>query len=212
MMFYIISSKSMVDSSKTINKNKIGANEVNISPAHCLIYNENYPNEYLYIDNELDRFRYERTNYLERVQPTQQLIKYSIFTYPIKFIENKDLIKWILIPISSKRNDTFYIMNQMKNRYLCVSNSHSDIFNMRRKLDLSTLSKDFKERAKCMWRLDSQNKNNKQYIVKSLYYNEPLFASSNFFKTSILRRNVYTWYKSSSKSAQYIWNFQCKQK
>ena len=170
LMFYIILNKSfrtVYTSSIKNNVNKsmtyhngflipleVGVGGAKVAPTDCLIYNQDYPNEYLYIGNELDRFRYERTNYLERIQPTQQAIKYSIYTYPLKFIENYDLIKWSLIPISSKRNDTFYIMNQMKNTYLCASSYHSDIFNMRRKIDLMKLSKDFKDRAKCMWRLD----------------------------------------------------------
>ena len=170
----------------------------------CLIYNDEYKHEYLFTSDQLDPADY---------------YKRKVYTYPLQHVDVFDLIKWHLIPIGDS-NDTFYIMNSHFNEYLCASDFHLDLFELRRKVSTSKLNdaKSMDEHKNCEWRLepvideismvaDEIEKLNR-FIIWNVAHREPLYAASTLFKTLKNTRNVFTWH-SIPNSKQFVWHVDC---
>ena len=184
---------------------------------YCVIRNEAYKNEYLYLDENIMK---------------------KVFTSPAndEFIQDFSQMEWLLIPNPSS-NDTFYMMNSASNELLCASKHHLDLFKLRRKLDMIQLSEndfniftgenkndDFNE---CIWKYQEIEKRNtdfkskddddafngkgKRYVIWSVKYKEPLYAGSFLLKSSLVgKRNVYTWHKKPD-TLQFIWHVYCNE-
>jgi hypothetical protein len=165
----------------------------------CLIQNDEYKYEYLYTSDQLDPADY---------------YKRKVYTFPLQHLDAFDPIKWYLIPMGHF-NDTFYIMNHQFNEYLCGSDFHLDLFELRRKVSMSKLVDKTIEHKNCEWRLEPlmdesnvETQSSNRFIIWNVKYNEPLYAASTLFKTLNYKRNVFTWH-SKPNSKQFVWIVDC---
>jgi hypothetical protein len=186
--------------------------------SYCVIRNEEYEKEYLYLDDATMK---------------------KVFTSPVsdELIQDFTQMEWLII--STSLNDSFYIMNSASNELLCASKHHLDLFKLRRKLDMIQLSEDnfniVAEENKnghfdeCIWKFQEIQKRNKKfglktkdnddlfngkgkiYVIWSVKYKEPLYAGSFLLKNRIVgKRNVYTWHKKPD-TFQFIWHVYCNE-
>jgi hypothetical protein len=92
----------------------------------CVLHNQEYKYEYLYVTRETD----------ESISDTTKLFTlHKVYTYPLIHLNDFDRIKWRFELIKNQANDTYYLINLKYNEYLCATDSHSDYFFMRRKVN-----------------------------------------------------------------------------
>lgn len=173
----------------------------------CLIRNKQYKDEYLYsVINEY--YTFEGRYHLNRKETIQK-----VFTNEIdkKYIETLSQMLWIFEPANQEiNNQTYFIRNlAFSNYYLCPNPNHLEIYKHRRLIGFKKDDIELKKSNECIWRVDSSaNKNN--YLISSVFYNEPLYAASNLLTTAIsMRRNVFSWYKQKPDSKQFFWHLEC---
>jgi hypothetical protein len=193
----------------------------------CVIHNKEYKYEYLYVTRETDETDGDQT---------KLFISHKVYAYPLIHLDDFDRIKWRFEMVKEQANETFYLINMKYNEYLCATDSHMDIFFMRRKLITSRyksnylieaeyigpndtnyeeyggdydIASDYEWRKKCEWKFESIDEDKKNYIIWNVYYQEPLYAASGLFKPlSNHNRNIFTWY-GSPNSNQFVWQVDC---
>ena len=203
----------------------------------CVIHNQEYKYEYLYVTRETD----EKMNGDDgdATKSTKMFTQHKVFAYPLIHLDDFDRIKWRLELIQKDQsNDTFYLINIKYNEYLCAKDAHTDIFFMRRKLNtirpkskylieaeyindtqqededdedyVGEMTDNYDDwRKKCEWKFESMDENKKNYIIWNVFYQEPLYAASGLFKPlSNHNRNVFTWY-GLPNSNQFVWQVDC---
>jgi hypothetical protein len=185
----------------------------------CFIENANYKSEFLYAsphkkgDDDWIPFSKSKGNKTVQFKHTSK----NVFTneLKLKYMTGIDQVEWLIRPVNWF-NETFYISSvKYANYYLCSTHKFSDLFNLRRKVQLIKLNKEsVTSNFKCMWRVTEMeslglNPNFDQgYVLWNEYYEEPLYASSYLFKKSDNRRAVYTWH-GLPNSKQFLWRISC---
>jgi hypothetical protein len=204
---------------------------LNHSPTDCLIKNEKYQFEYLYAAsdeddalinknykvheslNDEEKIIEKKTNFENEDDNNNSInmiyVSRQAYVYPLGLIYDYDLIKWSIIPISTPKNQTFYIRNKLNNQYLCASQSHTNsFFKTRRKVFTHSIVDHLDQRPECMWKFEKFQNKMKLFIIWNVKYSEALYAAGSLFYDMELGRNVYTWHKKPD-SNQFYWNLHC---
>ncbi len=173
---------------------KIQINEISNEESfgtECLIHNREYSFEYLYSTNNFD---------------LDQILSRNVYTRPIAKINKLDKMRWNI----TKAIDTnaFYLRNNMYGKYLCASDTHDDLFNLRRIVQIMKISENSTiEFKNCQWKLEkvSSKSRSRVYSIQNIKYQEQLYASSPFFTGKFINRVIYLWYRpTNSKQAKWI--------
>ena len=180
----------------------------------CLMQTKNYQSEYLHATKDFDYF----LNGF-RLKPSDFHL-YSRFTKRVvasKEVKLKEKIpfqnasfSWQFHSVKDQKNTFFIRSLHYSNEYLCSTNSHLDLFNSRRKVNLIRINKmRMKENSnkKCMWRLDADQVKN-AYFIWNVYYKEPLYIASSLYQEKRGTRSALTWHKKPN-SLQFEWTFSC---
>ncbi len=172
------------------------------SSTHCVIENHQYPLEYLY--HKLSNLNHDSNI---------GLVNKDILLGDSALVgSSSPKLIWKLIQVNPFQNKLFYIRTARYNEFLCTSNDHVTILELRRKVNIFRMNKiSIMLNKKCMWRLETIEKRNKTnlYLIWNEGHNEALYASSNIgLMSGSTRRSVYTW-KNKPNSEQFLWNISC---
>ena len=167
----------------------------------CLIHNQAYSYEYLFIERNYDK------------------TKRNVYTLPLnnmKDFNHLEFIRWNIIPF--KETNSYFIKSLLlDDGYLCSSKHLNGFFTRTRSiigLKIPFIHKYFNSQTiidNCLWYFDrdeTSNKiRNKTFIIWNKKYKEPLYASVKNYFSDPLRRNVYSLngrYNIKSKAIKWI--------
>jgi hypothetical protein len=204
-MISILLCLDQTDSKKTHENNSDASNlnEPFYQTSHeCLIHSKQYLFEYILTDNLRNQFSIG-----------------NIYTVPLSYIHDFDSLRWSFIP-ATKIGYTFYIHSvKYPSHFICATESHKFLFKMRREVHLINLSEYQKlfnnsliKIKNCQWRFDQVKTRfslNNTYIIWNVNYDEPLYAASSLLRKDNIRRNIFMWHQSPSKSNQFKWFMDC---
>ena len=170
----------------------------------CLIHNVEYPFEYLMAQKE------NKIDFIDR----------DIFTAPLRLIKKYEILEWNIISIID--DVTVHLKNIFSDQYLCASNKdflplndlNARLFSKKRRLVNMLEEKEID--VNCEWRLekiepktkDSKKYKGNKYRFWNVYYNQSLYAVSNFLNGRNKLRAVYLWHKKPD-SDQFSWFIDC---
>jgi hypothetical protein len=175
---------------------------------NCVIFNEEYGNEYLYAASGFHKLALFRRN-VYTWSPFYSRSN-SATVEKVKEYTEKDLQGvWTFSRAASAEKDTFFIKNAEFNEYLYASSTHAGITGSRRRIYTWKWSNDnFENRKAFMWTLKKAD-GSSSYHIWNVNYNQPLYAGSFWQKQDSIRRNVYTWF-TAPDSKQFNWQIKCK--
>ena len=174
-------------------------NKITNSQIECMIHNEKYQFEYLYQSADIE-----------------ELIKSSIYTYPLGSVDNFDHIKWNLVLIDRKLN-VFQLRSHKLDQFMCSTSKRVNLFGrmMDNRMEVTG------DKA-CQWRLEkvANHFNNRTYKIWNMKYeNELVYASNHFFKLDKNKRGVYLMSDATNnefdvinyqnENSQFNWNIDC---
>ena len=179
------------------------------SSTHCMIENHQYQSEYLY-------HKLSNQNHDSNIGLVSKDILLGDSTTTLGASTSSNVgpkLIWKFIQVNPPLNRLFYIRSARYNEFLCSSNDHVTILELRRKVNIFRMNKlSIMINKKCMWRIETVQKRNKTnlYYIWNEAHNEPLYASSNIglMIGDSTRRSVYTW-RNKPNSEQFIWNISC---
>jgi hypothetical protein len=194
--------------------NFVLTSSISLNNLECTIKNGQFSSEYLFKD---DSNQNEKAN---------KNIKQNVYLYPLKKIQNLELVIWKFIRVESNNSDIYFIKTESNDEFLCSSHRINHMLKLNHKFHsikesyLFTTIKATKTMLNnklkdCKWRLDqlkSENNSNSTDIgyfnISNMNGNKYLYASSGFFEPGDYKRNVYIWNK-PSKLESFKWKIDC---
>jgi hypothetical protein len=161
----------------------------------CLIRNEGYFSEFLYITND----KYDQN-------------KRWVYTRSLNKIESFDNFRWNLLKLE---NNSYYLNNIHFNEFLCASKKVENMVNIRRlhvkiqkrfvyTIRLNEWQLQFWKIDECKWKLSRKNEH--VFEIINVKYNEPLFA----YYLNKGKRSVYlSSFRVTPESLSHKWNIEC---
>ena len=173
------------------------ANELSEFGSNCLIHNVAFSHGYLHSSNE--------------TKTTQDQVKNQVSVRPLGRVNDFNNIIWSFVE-TAKQSGQFYLKSTQFEDYLCATNTFSDIWHTRRivkrfKIDISSGFSD-----NCKWKMTRMDtkKSNSTYLIRNVFFEEPLYAVSYFFQRWVENREVYLWHRKNSNSNKFKWIIDCQ--
>ena len=176
------------------------ANEMAEFGSNCLIHNVAFSHGYLFSSNEN-----------KHKETTSHQAKNQVSVRPLGKVKDFNNIRWSFVE-TSKQSDQFYLKSSQFEDYLCATNSYADFWNTKRVVKRLKIDKSSDFLDNCKWRMirvDLKTSNG-TYLIKNMYYDEPLYAMSYFFQRWVDNREVYLWHKKNEYKKNFKWIIDCQ--
>ena len=188
LAFFLIQTIKTISDSKS---NDLGSN--------CLIHNKKFSYEYLHAWNDNDTWIREKKK--------TDLISFGR-------INDFTNLRWSLIE-TTNGSGHYYIKNKNFEDCLCASSKFSDIFHLRRVVMRLKINTNYNLLDYCKWKIvisPNSKTSIRSFSIVNVFYDEPLYAVSYYFRKIPLKREIFLWHKKEFNSNKFNWIIDCKKR
>jgi hypothetical protein len=168
----------------------------------CLIYNQQYSNQYLYGSHSSVPDVYFAS---------------SVFLIPLDKVDDTSKLKWQLVPTRATDQSFYLKTSKRPAEYLCSDQKLLDVFTMKREMIKAKVNNMTSEN--CEWRFEKTlnakaKREQDSYLILNKAYNNRLFTPF-LSGVSMSSRSVFLWHKSNNNEVswpnRFKWIVDCKE-